>query len=584
MHFSSLALLAAAFDLALAFDPWDLASLRHRTPSELVHARRSLHAKAQPRFGSPYAKRQTTDCISANPASTVTDRLQAALNKTGDVLTLCPNENYLILQPINFTATDQEIHTLGYPTDDTRACLTVNGIVFNGTGHTTAINGQCTGCDRAVVRNIQVNGTRGSAGPTSGGANLEMGGDTSGQLIEYVHSFDPRSWSCLHIAEGPFTCRNVTVINNDIGPCGSDLFQEWADGISLSCQTSYVAGNFIDNPTDGGIVVFGSPGSLVENNTIWVTKNTLLGGLNMVDYNPWKGNYTNTVVQNNLVVGGLATDTGDETTAQKGDNNEDVIVKIGLAVGPRTWFGEFYYNNVSENGVARNNIFTGAFGYGIAVSSAFNFTVMGNMLAGNTSFIGSRGPNCSTGQILPNPEPFVWNSTTVTDSTIQTGFVNLDVDSLTCVEPPSEGNYWPFGGEPVPGTDIAGVPNAEETNSTTSGTGSSGSSGRSSGTNSGSSGSSSGASSSGLSQGGAIGLGVGLGLAAICAILLFFLIRSYRRSSQRNRPVSDVFDHTVGLGQQPGQDMGMKERVPSWQAYGGMTQPYAQPESSYRQM
>jgi hypothetical protein len=186
-----------------------------------------------------------------------------------------------------------------------------------------------------------------------------MGGDTSGQLIEYVHSFDPRSWSCLHIAEGPFTCTNVTVINNDIGPCGSDLWQEWADGISLSCQNSYVAGNFVDNPTDGGIVVFGSPGSLVENNTIWVTKNTLLGGLNMVDYEPWKGNFTNTIVQNNLVVGGLA-DSGSEGTSAKGDNKEDVIVKIGLAVGPKTWFGDLYYNNVSQNGIARNNLFTGA--------------------------------------------------------------------------------------------------------------------------------------------------------------------------------------------------------------------------------
>jgi len=27
-------------------------------------------------------------------------------------------------------------------------------------------------------------------------------------------------------AEGPFTCSNVTIQNNDIGPCGSDVFQE----------------------------------------------------------------------------------------------------------------------------------------------------------------------------------------------------------------------------------------------------------------------------------------------------------------------------------------------------------------------
>jgi len=115
-----------------------------------------------------------------------------------------------------------------------------------------------------------------------------MGGSNSGQLvshlretaihgiegdsrqIEYVRSFDPRSWSCLHIAEGAFTCSGVVIQNNDIGPCGSDTFQEWADGISLSCANSFVRNNVISDPTDGGIVVFGSPGSLIQNNTISV--------------------------------------------------------------------------------------------------------------------------------------------------------------------------------------------------------------------------------------------------------------------------------------------------------------------------
>lgn len=83
-----------------------------------------------------------------------------------------------------------------------------------------------------------------------------MGGSNSDQLIEYVHSYDPRSWSCLHIAEGAFTCNNVTVRHNDIGPCGTDLFQQWADGISVSCQNSYVWNNTISNPTVSSLVYF----------------------------------------------------------------------------------------------------------------------------------------------------------------------------------------------------------------------------------------------------------------------------------------------------------------------------------------
>jgi hypothetical protein len=117
---------------------------------------------------------------------------------------------------------------------------------------------------------VQINGTRGGAPPTAGGANIEMGGANSDQLIEFVHSYDPRGWSCLHVAEGPFLCNNVTVQNNDIGPCGSDAFQQWADGISISCRSAVVRNNLVMDPTDGGIVVFGSPGTQVYNNTIWV--------------------------------------------------------------------------------------------------------------------------------------------------------------------------------------------------------------------------------------------------------------------------------------------------------------------------
>jgi parallel beta-helix repeat protein len=117
---------------------------------------------------------------------------------------------------------------------------------------------------------LQIDGTRRGAPPTQGGANIEMGGPNSDQLIEFVRSFDPRGWSCLHIAEGPLTCNNATVQDNDIGPCGSDAFQEWADGVSLSCKNSVVQNNMIVGPTDGGIVLFGAPGSRVINNTIVV--------------------------------------------------------------------------------------------------------------------------------------------------------------------------------------------------------------------------------------------------------------------------------------------------------------------------
>lgn len=83
----------------------------------------------------------------------------------------------------------------------------------------------------------------------------------------------------------------------------------------------------------------------------------------------------------------------------------------------------------------------------MAITSARNFTVQNNVLAGNTSFIGSRGPNCSTLHTTPTSQPFVIEQDSVTQSSIQADFDNVvNADSLTCVLPPHGGDYWPFGG------------------------------------------------------------------------------------------------------------------------------------------
>ncbi|KAJ7462037.1 hypothetical protein FB451DRAFT_1043820 [Mycena latifolia] len=389
------------------------------------------------------------DCVNPDPANTVTDRINTLLNSSGPgyVLKLCAGRQYILQSSILFAAPNQEISTEGYPTGDSRATLVVDGPVANGTGHTNAVDGTCANCSGIMLRNVQINGARGIAPPTSGGANIEFGGGNANQTIQFVRSYDPRSWSCLHIAEGPLTCTDVLVQNNDVGPCGVDSFQEWADGISVSCQNAIVRNNMVKGATDGGIVLFGSPGTQVYNNTIWITNQTLLGGINMVDYLPWKGNYTNTVVRDNIILGGYATGV-DVDNDKKGTNADDAVIKIGIAIGPRTWFGDQYLQNVSFSGTVLDNKLSGAFSYGIAMSSARNFTVKNNVLFGNYSFIGASGPNCSTSDIVPTPAPFVYDNST-TKVTVQSDFQLIaDADSLTCVRPPENGDYWPYGGNP----------------------------------------------------------------------------------------------------------------------------------------
>jgi hypothetical protein len=104
------------------------------------------------------ARRADADCEPADPANTVTDRLNNLLKNGGDgyVLRLCPNQRYLIQAPILFAHNNQEISTAGYPIDDSRAVLSVSGPVNNGEGHTTAVDGTCGSCIGVKLRYVQV--------------------------------------------------------------------------------------------------------------------------------------------------------------------------------------------------------------------------------------------------------------------------------------------------------------------------------------------------------------------------------------------------------------------------------------------
>ena len=52
---------------------------------------------------------------------------------------------------------------------------------------------------------------------------------------------------------------------------------------------------------------------------------TLLGGINMVDYLPWNGNYTNTVVRNNTIIGSFPYNPHQKT--RRDLDAEEIMVK-----------------------------------------------------------------------------------------------------------------------------------------------------------------------------------------------------------------------------------------------------------------
>jgi hypothetical protein len=128
------------------------------------------------------------------PNSTTQAALQSALQSggAGFVLSLCPGQVYDLTSSLNYTAPRQEISTAGYPVDGTRAVLRV-------VGGMCAVRGNAGGLDGIALRHVQVDGGREGNVGRGGEGNIEVGGSNSGQVVEWVRTFNPRGWTCLHV-------------------------------------------------------------------------------------------------------------------------------------------------------------------------------------------------------------------------------------------------------------------------------------------------------------------------------------------------------------------------------------------------
>ncbi|KAL7920719.1 hypothetical protein ACQKWADRAFT_153533 [Trichoderma austrokoningii] len=308
-------------------------------------------------------------CISSGDQNTINSAFQSGGQNA--VVQLCPDALIQITDIVKFTADGQELSTQGYPTDSSRATIQV----AVGSGASTLISAR--DLDNISIKNIQLEGNRQNAGFLSGGdANIIIGGVTSGgQVISNVASRNPRSWSCLHVigsGQDNNPCKGVTLTNNDIGPCGQSGNDPasgdglWADGISLDCTSSLVQGNTITGSTDGGIVIFGSPGSTVTGNTITSSSQYLgFGAINLVD-DEYNGSYAGVTVTNNNIEG-------------------DLLFNIGIGVGANVWS----FNDPSALSgpvTITGNTISGHVSFPIAVNGWTNgITVTGNTVSGVTS-------------------------------------------------------------------------------------------------------------------------------------------------------------------------------------------------------
>jgi len=312
------------------------------------------------------------------PSGTEAD-INAVLSGPDSRAVLCPKAIFRLSHRIVLSSDGQQLYTEQLPTDDSRARIEVTDPNLS-----TAIFSRASNIS---VHHLIVDGARTRLGrDPKGEALIDLGGDVSGINMDHVRAFDPRGWSVLHVIEGSKGCSGARVAYNDLGPSGHPN-GEWADGISFACRRGFIQHNTITDPSDGGIVIFGAPGTLVEDNLIVTRSNTLLGGINLVDYGPYNGDYTGTIVRHNRI------------QASGG------YIKVGIAAGPAVW-GDRNGRIVRGAAITDNTIVGDNIGFGIAADGVADFTITGNRAQGR--FSGVRGDRCWPNTALPG-HPFIRN-------------------------------------------------------------------------------------------------------------------------------------------------------------------------------
>lgn len=330
---------------------------------------------------SPTPSSTPRPCIRSGDHSNI----QSALSKPGSKAILCKNAVFQLHDTVFFTEDDQEIHTEGFPIDDSRALLRV--------GHKDIVTAVSSGNkSRVKLRNVIIDGNRPELGIGEGGL-IEWGGNGSEQLVEWVKAYEPRGWSVLVLGHGDdLRCDGSIARNNELGPAGRAEYII-ADGISLACRNSTVTNNTIIDATDGGIVIFQAPGSLVANNMIVADERVMFYGISMVDTGPYDGDFSGTRVTGNVI------------------DARGALIRHGIDMGPYVGcIPEEEWTFRSRGAVVSNNVLKGNhMGYGFVISGVENWTVTGNVDMSTREALRDRPDECF-GRLVDTPGSFQVNA------------------------------------------------------------------------------------------------------------------------------------------------------------------------------
>ena len=343
----------------------------------------STAIRLAPSAAAPDVPTAAPPCLDSGDQNTINAKLQGP----GSTVILCPRALFDLTGPVIFNAERQQIYTQGLPVDDTRATLRIVSPDL-----TTAV--MMRDYDAAVLSNLIIDGNRTNLGPKSGEALIYAGGYSDGQIIRGNRIMGTRSWSALQIIEGNSDsqrCQNALVEDNQVGTAGTSDNMLWADGISLACADSIVRDNMVTDATDGGIVIFGAPGSLIEGNTVRAETRTLLGGIHMVAEGLYDSKYTGTIVRDNVI------------------DASGAVIRIGLGMGPRVWLclPPNEVGHVISGGTVTGNTLRGAhMQYGFIADGVRDWTVTGNI--DEAAHTGTPSVDCA-GVIASPPAGFLYN-------------------------------------------------------------------------------------------------------------------------------------------------------------------------------
>ena len=345
------------------------------------------------------------------------DSLQAALDNGKDLL-LQTGAVYELRETLRYTRPGQKILTPGVRTIADYATLRIADTNLMALIHAGGVSG-------AVLRNVIVDGNRYGVstvlktGEGGGGQPPLVFFGGAGAIDQQVCGnvmMNTRTWSTLKVHEG---ATNILVEGNTILGAGVDPRGNgreageapfgWGDGISCAARNTTIRNNLIIDPTDVGIVLYGAPGSIAEDNVVACVSRESLGGINMVDAIPHYSlnddhtlaDYRGVVVRGNLI---------DAFGAR---------IHIALPMGGPPWTPNSKGKILTGAKVHGNMISGGAAAYGYVVNGVDRFEVYDNKSTAVYSGIGE-GLNAKTPPDAPGP--FLYDPEGVTNSKLQPEF------------------------------------------------------------------------------------------------------------------------------------------------------------------